>query len=119
MSEQTGSDSVRQIQTSLDEISRILGEAHGLDSQTQKTLEDLVKELSKTLRSATTPSAETARLASSTAELARSLRQEQHPTLLASAKKRLEEAVLRAEAEHPVATGIAGRLLDILADLGI
>jgi hypothetical protein len=115
MSEQTP----KEIQSSLHELAQILRDAHRLGPETQRTLADLVDELGKTLNSPTLPTAETAQLATSAAHLARSLQREENPTLLATAKERLEEAALRAEAEAPVATGIVWRLLDTLANLGI
>jgi hypothetical protein len=58
-------------------------------------------------------------LANTAANLARALHQQHNPTLLSAAKQRLEQAALRAEAQVPMATGVARRLLDTLADLGI
>ena len=65
------------------------------------------------------PSAEGSHLADSTAHLARALNRPHDTGLLASAKKRLEESIIRAENEVPLASGLARNLLDILANLGI
>jgi hypothetical protein len=110
---------LQRIQASLHDLAQVLRQAHRLDPQTQKTLADLVDELSKTLNSTTMPTEEVAHLASSTAELAKGLHHNENPSLLAAARKRLEEAALRAEAQAPVATGIVWRLLDTLANIGI
>jgi hypothetical protein len=108
-----------QVQTHLHELAEVLRQAHHLDPETQEALADLVDELSKALTATALASSETAHLASSAAGLARTLHQQANPTLLSAAKQRLEQAALRAEAQAPVATGIARRLLDTLADLGI
>ncbi|HLN28349.1 MAG TPA: DUF4404 family protein [Gemmataceae bacterium] len=121
MSDQLGSDpqSVKQIQTSLQQLAQGLREAQQLEPEAREDLADLVEELSKTLDPATIPSDETAQLARSTAHLAQLLHQEHNPTLLASAKKRLQDAALRAEASAPNATTLAWRILEALANLGI
>jgi hypothetical protein len=108
-----------QVQANLHELALVLREAHHLEPEAQEALADLVEELSKALTPATIANSETAHLATTAANLARALHQERNPTLLSAAKKRLERAALRAEAQAPVATGVARRLLDTLADLGI
>ena len=108
-----------QVQANLHELAQVLREADHLEPEAQDALADLVDELSKALTPATIGSSETAHLANSAASLARALHHEHNPTLLSAAKERLEKAALRAEAQAPVATGIARRLLDTLADLGI
>jgi uncharacterized coiled-coil DUF342 family protein len=120
MSEPTSDpQTVQQFQASLHDLATTLREAERLEPEAQKTLADLVDELSRTLNTTSLPTAETAQLASSAAQLARSLHQQEPPSLLSAAKQRLEEAASRAEAHAPVATGIAWRLLDTLANLGI
>ncbi len=109
----------RSIQTSLHELAQVLREAHHLEPESQAALADLVDELGKALTPAVLASSETAHLATSAAGLARALHQEANPSLLAAAKERLEQAALRAETEAPLATGIARRIVDLLADLGI
>ena len=112
---QTGSP----IQVNLQELAQELRRASHLEPEAQDALADLVEELSKALTPATIASGETAHLAKSAASLAQALHQEQNPTLLSAAKQRLAQAALRAQTQAPVATGIAQRLLDALADLGI
>ena len=108
-----------QVQANLHELAEVLREAHHLEPEAQEALANLVDELGKALTPAALASSETAHLASTAAGLARTLHQEASPSLLSAAKRRLEQAALRAEAQAPVATGIARRLLDALADLGI
>ena len=102
MSDQLGSDpqSVKQIQTSLQQLAQGLREAQQLEPEAREDLADLVEELSKTLDPATIPSDETAQLARSTAHLAQLLHQEHNPTLLASAKKRLQDAALTCRSQR-------------------
>jgi hypothetical protein len=47
------------------------------------------------------------------------LQQQRGPGYLTAARNRLGEAALRAEVEAPLAAGIARRLIDTLANLGI
>jgi hypothetical protein len=108
-----------QVQAHLHELAEVLREAHHLEPEAQEALADLVEELGKALTPTAIASHETAQLANTAAHLARALHQEHNPTLLSAAKQRLEQAALRAEAQAPVATGIARRLLDALANLGI
>jgi hypothetical protein len=108
-----------QVQTHLHELAAVLREAHHLGPEAQKALADLVDEFSKALAPSTATSSETAHLAQTAASLARALHQQHNPTLLSAAKQRLEQAALRAEAQAPMATGVARRILDTLADLGI
>jgi hypothetical protein len=107
------------IRASLHELSQVLREAHHLEPEAQEALADLVDELGKALTPAALASSETAHLASSAANVARALHQQHNPTLLSAAKRRLEQAALQAETKAPVATGVARRILDVLADLGI
>jgi hypothetical protein len=100
-------------------LAQVLHEKHQLEPEAQQALADLMEELARSVGSSTGPSPETAQLASSVAEIARSLQEEEQPTLLAAARERLQDAALRAERRAPLVTGLARRLLEILADLGI
>jgi hypothetical protein len=115
----TNSPSPAEVQASLHELAQVLRTAKHLEPEAQAALADLVDELSQTLASGTNPSAETAHLVQSAASVARGLTQKHNPTVLAGALERLQEATLRAEAEMPLAAGIARRLIDTLANLGI
>jgi len=65
------------------------------------------------------PAPQAAHLAESSTQLVHALHRKQHAGLIAAAKERLEEAPTRAETEAPVATGLARRLVDALANMGI
>jgi hypothetical protein len=108
-----------QLRATLRELAQALREAPKLQPEAEESLADLMEELSQAVDPAAVPSAATAHLAASAANLVQSLRQKQSPTLLTAAKERLQEAALRAETEAPLATGIVARLLDILANFGI
>ena len=65
------------------------------------------------------PTVQAEHLAESSTHLVEALHRRHHAGLIAAAKERLEEAASRAEAEAPVATGLARRLIDTLANMGI
>src|SRR5437764_14440605 len=97
-----GVPTAAQIRASLHELAQELREAHHLEPEAQEALADLVDELGKTLTPTALASSETAHLATSAANLARTLHQEHSPTLLSAAKQRLEQAALRAETQATV-----------------
>jgi hypothetical protein len=115
----TNVPTLQQLRAGLHELAEVLHEKHRLEPQAQEALANLMDELSKALDPTAAPPAETAQLAASAAQLAKTLHQKHNQTLLAAAKQRLEEAAFRAETAAPLATGLARRLLDVLADLGI
>ena len=116
MAEPASHDEVR---ARLHELASELREAEHLEPEAQAALADLVDELSKALAPSFSHTAETAHLARSAAQLAQALHQEHNPSLLTAAKQKFQTAAVRAEAEAPLATGIARRILDALADFGI
>jgi hypothetical protein len=113
-----GPDAAAQIRANLLESARLLREAHHIDPEAQRTLADLVEELGEALDPSASSSDHTIHLAESSTHLVRALHQ-RHEGLIASARQRLAAAAARAESDAPVATGIARRFIDALADLGI
>jgi hypothetical protein len=113
------SPAAAEVQARLHELAQVLRTAHRLEPEAQAALANLVDELSALLDPAVPPSAATAHLADSAVQLAHELQKPPNKTLLAAAKDRLQEAMARAEAEAPLATGLARQFLDTLADLGI
>jgi hypothetical protein len=111
--------SVTEVQERLHEVARLLRESRSLDPQSQRVLAELVDELSTTLQAGAVPPAEVAHLAESTAHLAESLHHQHDTGVLGKARERLEGAVLQAEVHAPVAVGLARRVLDMLANIGI
>jgi hypothetical protein len=102
----------------IEELARRLREAEHLEPEAREQGAELLNELAAALDQAE-PSAHTEHLTQSTAQLVLAVKDRHDPGLIESAIDRLEEAVLRAEAKAPVATGIALRLIDVLAATGI
>jgi uncharacterized protein DUF4404 len=113
------SRTVAQMRTDLQEVGRLLRGAGHLEPQTQRELASLLEELGSELDPAAPPSPQTTRLAETVGRLARSLHDQQHVGLLATARDRLEEAARAAEVEAPVVTGIVRRFIDVLGSIGI
>jgi uncharacterized membrane protein len=110
---------VPQLQERLQEVARLLRKSGPMEPESQRDLAALVEEVSKVLATTTVPSAEVTHLAESTAHLAETLHHEQDRGVLEKARARLERAVGNAEAYAPLPVGLARRLLDVLANLGI
>ena len=103
----------------LHEIAGLVRKAHHLGPEGQRLLAELLEELSVALKSPEAPSAEVAHLAESAAHLVQAVHREDEAGILARARDRFEKAIVAAESDAPVATGIARRLMDALANLGI
>ena len=116
---ESNTPSVPDIQSRLHAVARMLRHSPAVDAESQRVLAELVDELSTALQAANVPPAEVARLADSTAHLAESLHHQHDMGLLGRARERLEGAVIEAEAHAPLAVGLARRLLDALANIGI
>ena len=101
------------------EIARLLREVHHLGPEAQRELAELADELGNALGSSAVASTESAHLADSTAHLVESLRRKEEGERLTSARERLEQAIIGAGARTPFLAGIARRLLNALADIGI
>jgi hypothetical protein len=114
----SGSESTAAVRAKLQEIVPLLRSARHIEPEVQQVLADLVDELIRVM-DPNAPPAEAAHLAESSAQLAQVLHRKHHSGLIAAARDRLEAAATRAEAEAPVATGLARRLIDTLANLGI
>jgi hypothetical protein len=111
--------SVPDVQTRLHDVAKMLRDSSSLDAVSQRSLAELVEELGKALAAAQLPPTEVTHLADSTAQLAESLHYEQDRSVLGKARDRLEGALLNAESHAPLAVGLARRLLNTLAELGI
>jgi hypothetical protein len=63
-----------------------------------------------------------AHLGESTAHLAEALQHHgpsPEPGVLAAARRRVEEAAAKAEAEAPIATGVVRQFIDVLGGMGV
>ena len=107
------------VPASLHAIARLLRESPPLGPEAQQALAALVDELGNALGSAPVPPAEVTHLADSTAQFVQAVRHRHDPGRLAAARDRFEQAILGAEAQAPLTAGLARRLLDALANIGI
>jgi hypothetical protein len=112
------STEIASVRTRLQEIVPLLRETRHIEPDVQQALADLVDELIRVM-DPHAPADQSAHLAESSTHLVEALHRKHHAGLIAAAKQRLEEAATRAEAEAPVATGLARRLIDTLANMGI
>jgi hypothetical protein len=103
----------------LHQLAEELREADHLGPEAQRALADLLDELGRAVTAGGADPTATAHLAASASHLAAALHQRQEPGVLAGAVERFETAVARAEAKAPLAAGIAHRLIETLANLGI
>lgn len=107
------------VQASLHTIAEILRDPRPLSREIRTVLADLVDELGRVLAAATVPPTEVAHLAQSTAQLAHAVHRREAPGRLAGARDRVEAAIIAAESKAPLTAGLARRLLDMLANIGI
>jgi hypothetical protein len=90
-----------------------------MEPSTQQALAELADELAKTVDFSKASSAEVTHVLDSSAHVIDMLHRRPPAPVPASVRDRLEQAILAAEARAPVLAGVAHRLLDVLADLGI
>ena len=121
MSEQSppGSPTPSGVQASLHAIAEVLRQPRPLDHDSREALAALVDELGTSLATAPVPPAEVAHLAESTAKLVQAVHRQAAPSVMTAARDRLESAILAVESQSPLAAGLARRLLDALANIGI
>jgi hypothetical protein len=103
----------------LHELAQRLREAGALGPEAQRAVADLLDDLAKAIPPAVGDTAETTHLAESATHLAEALRLRHRTTALPAARERFENAIARAEAKAPLASGIARQIIDALANLGI
>src|SRR5262245_20907994 len=117
----SGPPQAADLQARLHAVAERLRGAGPVDAQSRRILAELVDELSRALQPGQVPPEEVAHLAATTAELAEALHQPagQRRGWLKRLQAPFEEAALRAEAHAPVAVGLARRLMDALANIGI
>jgi len=108
-----------QIQARLRELAQTLREAKHLDPDTQRELAELADELATSGDFSKASSTEVAQLLDTSARVIGTLHQSPQTPVPATLRQRLAEAIYATEARAPVLAGVAHRLLDVLADLGI
>jgi len=106
------------IQSSLQAVAKLLREPQPLSAEAKDALAGYVEELSALLGNPQAPPEAVRHLADSTAHLVEAVHRRDRG-LIASARDRLEQAILNAESHAPVAAGVARRVLDALANIGI
>jgi hypothetical protein len=103
---------------SLGELARLLREVDHLEPDVRRKLADLVDELEATVHGEL--DAERAgHVRESVRHLVHAIRAQREEDPVGQAREQLEATVARTAAEAPVATGVARRLIEMLADLGI
>jgi hypothetical protein len=107
------------IQASLHTIAEVLRDPHPLSPEVRQALAELMDELGALLASPSVPDEALGHLAQSTAHLVQAAHRRADEGLLAAARDRLEQAILGVERHAPLAAGIARRILDALANIGI
>ena len=110
---------VPDLKARLHDVASMLRRPGSLDPASQGALAELVDELSKVLERSRVPTAEITTLAESTAHLAESLHQKHDLGIVGKSRERLELAMTNAETHAPLLVGVARRLLDALANIGI
>jgi hypothetical protein len=113
-----GPETAATLRSQLQGVVPLLRESRHIDPEVKEALAELIGELIQVM-DPNAPAAEAAHLAESSTHLVQALQHKHHARVLTAAKERLEEAATRAEAKAPVATGLARRLIDTLANLGI
>jgi hypothetical protein len=107
------------VQSSLHIIAEILRDPHPLTLEARLALAALMEELGALLSAPNVPPEAYAHLAESTAMLAQAAHRRADEGLLAAARDRVEQAILGVESQSPLLAGVARRLLDALANIGI
>jgi hypothetical protein len=102
----------------IEQLARRLRDAEHLDPLARVEVADLLRSLAVELERGG-PSEHEEHLAHTTAQLVRAVDERHEPGLIEAARRRLEEAIERAEVKAPVATDIVARLADVLAGIGI
>ena len=113
-----GTPPAPEIQARLREVAESLRETSTIDSESRAALAGLLDELGAALGPAP-PSPEVAHLAQTAAHVAESLHHPHDHGRMAGARGRLEQAILAAEARAPFVSGLARRLIDVLAAIGV
>jgi predicted RecB family endonuclease len=107
------------LRAQLERVSQLVRDAQHLEPESQEALAQLLEELSQQIANAPLEAEPAAHLGESVKHLQKALKRPKDSGLLAAASDRLEQAIMSMEAQAPFAAGIARRLLDALANLGI
>ena len=100
-------------------VARALRETPHLGQEAKQALADFLEALEDPQATAEAAPSDVKRLTDRATHLLDALHHRRDAGVLAGARDRLEEAVLRVESEAPVTAGIFRRLLDALANIGL
>jgi hypothetical protein len=110
---------LRELQARLQEVTQLLRQPTTIDEQARQALAELTAELARLLDAGAVPAEEVKRLAENTTHLAEALHHPHPSSGIAGIRERFEQALASAEAHAPLAVGLARRLVNALANLGI
>ena len=113
-----GAPSAEERAAALHAVARALRETPHLGREGKQALADFLEALDAP-ETATASPEDMRRLTDRATALLHALHHQHDAGVLAEARDRLEESVLRVEAEAPVTAGAFRRLLDALANIGI
>ena len=111
--------SAQAMQTRIHDVAQMLRGSRSVSRDVQNSLAELLDELSVVLNTPNAPPAEVAHLAESAAQLAQTLHDRRDEGLVEKARERLGVALIQAESHAPIAVGLARRVIDALAGIGI
>jgi hypothetical protein len=112
-------DSANDLEVNLHRIAGLLRDAGHLSPEAQQSLALLVDDLAGAVRKPAGDPATATHVATTAAHLLDALVQKRDQGMLSAARDRLERTVMNAESQAPTTAGVARRLLDILAGIGI
>ena len=110
---------VPELLARLQVIARLLRQADSVDALSRQSLAELVDEMKINLETKHLPAAELTHLGETTVHLEETLRHHQDQGVAGRAREGFERIVGSAEAKAPFAVGVARRLLETLANIGI
>lgn len=100
-------------------VAQLLRDAEHLNPDARATLAGVVEELAEAMRTTPISQPEIDHLTGDTARLLQALHDRHEEGALASARERVQRAVVKAEARAPHLADLVRRLLDTLISLGI
>jgi hypothetical protein len=113
------SDASNDLEANLHRIAELLRNAEHLSPEAQQSLALLVDDLAAAAKKPSGDAATATHVATTAAHLLEALVQKRDQGMLSAARDRLERTVMSAETQAPMAAGVARRLLDIIAGIGI
>ena len=115
-----GTPDASEIHSRLQDAVWMVRDSRSLEPEVRGALAELLDELGRAVEGASATPAEVAHLAESAAHLTEALHHARHDRgLLERARGRLGEVLVRAESHAPIAVGLARRLIDALAAMGV